>query len=106
MKFRCYIFGKDDDWEAICTDLDIAVQGNSYEITKSLLDDAIGGFLHEVAKLPAKDQKEFLNRRAPLLVRINLRIKFYFSRVHTRSQEVSAKVQEYFFTSSPPSFVK
>ena len=32
LKFRCYIYGKDWDWEAICTDLDISVQGDSLKM--------------------------------------------------------------------------
>ena len=44
-KFRCYIYGNDSDWEAICTDLDISVQGDSFEDAKFLLNGAITSFL-------------------------------------------------------------
>ena len=100
MKFKCYIYGKDSDWEAICTDLDIAVQGNSCDEAKSLLDEAIGGFLHEVEKLPVNDQKEFLTRRAPILLRISLYLQYSLFRLRKHSQNVSANVQQYSISSS------
>ena len=43
-KFRCYVHGKGSEWEAICTDLDISVQGDSFEDAKSLLNEALVGF--------------------------------------------------------------
>ena len=93
MKFRCYIWGKDSDWQALCTDLDIAVQGSSYDVTKTLLSEAIDGFLHEVEKLLANDQNEFLNRRAPLYLRIILRTKYYLFLIRKHFREVSSKVK-------------
>ena len=69
-KFRCYIRGRDSDWEAICTDLDIAVQGNSLENAKSLLEDAVNGFLTELEDWPLDDQRRLLNRRSPFWLRV------------------------------------
>ncbi len=45
-KFRCYVHGKGSEWEAICTDLDISVEGDS-----------------------EADQKRFLKRKSPLWLR-------------------------------------
>ena len=100
MKFKCFVWGSGTDWEAICTDLDIAVQGSSFEITKNLLDEAIDGFLHEVMKLPQNEQKIFLKRRAPLLLRIRLHLKFQLLRIRTRSLKISSKFQKYSFLTS------
>ena len=77
MKFRFYLWGKNSDWEAICTDLDIAVQGYSSEGTKLLLHEAVSGILNEVETLPLTEQMKFLNRRAPLCLRAYLQAKFY-----------------------------
>ena len=100
MKFKCYVWGSGSDWVAICTDLDIAVQGNSFNITKKLLNEAIDGFLHEVMKLPENERKIFLKRRAPLFVRIKLHLKFHLFRIRTYFLEVSSKFQMYSFSTS------
>lgn len=76
-KFRCYVHGKGSEWEAICTDLNISVQDDSFEEAKELLNGAITIFLEEVAGDSEADQKRFLNRKAPL----PLRAKFYWSAV-------------------------
>ena len=91
-KFRCYVHGKGSEWEAICTDLNISVQDDSFEKAKELLNGAITIFLEEVAGDSEADQKRFLNRKAPL----PLRAKFYWSAVlHKflthRSQQKKAK---------------
>lgn len=59
MKFRCYIWGCNSDWEANCTDLDIAVQGSSLEITKNLLIETVTRYIHEVEKLQPSETKIF-----------------------------------------------
>ena len=98
LKFRCYVWGRDSDWEAICTDLDIAVQGRTLEVTKDLLDEAISGYLDEVEKLPVNEQYEFLNRRAPLVLRIRLRVNYYFFQILKQFREIPpSKFQSHFF---------
>jgi predicted RNase H-like HicB family nuclease len=62
---RCYAEGRDGDWEAICLDLDIAVQGRSFEEVFSSLQEAISLYLESVADLPADEQEALLHRPAP-----------------------------------------
>ena len=100
MKFKCYVWGSGSDWEAICTDLDIAVQGSSFNITKNLLDEAIDGFLHEVMKLPQNEQKIFLKRRAPLLLRIKLYLNYHLFKFRTHFLTISSNFQKYSFSTS------
>ncbi len=38
---RCYAEGRDDSWEAICLDPDIAVQGESFAEVVDSLNEAI-----------------------------------------------------------------
>ncbi len=68
-RFHCYAEGHNGDWEAICLDLDIAVQGGSFaEVYQSLME-AVGLYLEEVAELPEADRRRLLYRKAPLAVR-------------------------------------
>lgn len=70
--FRCYIYGKDSDWEAICTDLDISVQGGSSEEAQLLLKEAVAGFLEVLEEESADDRRRLLNRKSPIWLRVSL----------------------------------
>ena len=67
---RCYAEGRDGDWEAICLDLDIAVQGSSFEEVFSSLQEAISLYLETVTELPPQEQRSLLHRPAPFPVRL------------------------------------
>ena len=67
---HCYAEGRDGDWEAICLDLDIAVQAPSFEEVFRSLQQAIALYLETVADLPANQQSSLLHRPAPLAVRL------------------------------------
>lgn len=69
---RCYVEGRGDQWEAVCLDLDIAVQGHSLQEVYDRMQEAIEGYVAHVLTLPTEDQKRLLNRPAPL----SLRLKF------------------------------
>lgn len=51
--------------KAICLDLDIAVQGSSFEEVFASLRDAIALYLETVADLPPEERHSLLHRRAP-----------------------------------------
>ena len=61
---------RDGDWEAICLDLDIAVQGRSFEEVLRSLQEAISLYLETVADLPADQQPALLHRPVPFTLRL------------------------------------
>lgn len=67
---HCYAEGRDGDWEAICLDLDIAVQGGSFEEVFRSLQQAISLYLETVTDLPPQEQRALLHRPAPFPVRL------------------------------------
>lgn len=67
---HCYASGRDSDWEGICLDLDIAVQGDSFEDVLQSLHDAVSLCLETVGTLPEEQQAHLLHRPAPLGVRL------------------------------------
>lgn len=71
-KFNCYAWGRPGDWEAICVDLDLAVQGESLEEVIRELRDAFDTYLEYISELPEKERAGFLNRKAPLGLRLRL----------------------------------
>ncbi len=66
--FRCFAQGTDGDWEAICVDLDIAVQGDSFENVKLLLDCAISTYIEDAMCESPEVRSRLLSRKAPWTV--------------------------------------
>jgi predicted RNase H-like HicB family nuclease len=66
---RCYAEGRDGEWEAICLDLDIAIQGSSFEEVFRSLQEAISLYLESVTGLPPAERRDLLDRPAPFSVR-------------------------------------
>ena len=69
LRCRCYAYGRGAEWQAICTDFDIALHGSSLEEAKRSLGVGIGLFLESVADLPAGDRRCLLRRKSPWRVR-------------------------------------
>ena len=65
-KILCYAEGGNGEWEALCLNFDLAVQGASLEDVRHDLEEAIRLYLDYVSNLPAEERAQFLNRRAPL----------------------------------------
>ncbi len=66
--FICFASGRDADWEAICLDLDIAVQGRSFEDVQASLSQAIMTYLASLDGESPAVRDALLKRRAPLRV--------------------------------------
>ena len=63
---RCYVIDHGDQWEAVCVDLDISVQGDSFDDAVGSLREGIEVFLESVMALPdAADRRRLLSRRLP-----------------------------------------
>ena len=75
-RLQCYAKGTDGDWEAICVDLDIAVDGHSMEDVRTRLYEAVK--LHVESAFAEGDEAAYrlLNRRAPMWVRFKLGASF------------------------------
>ena len=69
---QCYAYRRGQRWHAICTDLDIAVDGESLPAAVESLKNCIDLYLEDVAELPAEERGRFLTRRAPWRVRASL----------------------------------
>ena len=70
---RCMAESQDGAWWAICIDLDIGVQGQSFADVKEGLNRAIEMYLERAAELPEAEQDVLLSRRSPW----HVRAKFY-----------------------------
>lgn len=72
----CFAHGVGDEWEAICLDFDIAVQGTSFEEVRQLLSIAIESYVALAAAEGPETRNRLLARRAPWHVRLKALVNF------------------------------
>jgi predicted RNase H-like HicB family nuclease len=70
---RCYAENEGRGWEAICLDVDVAVQAATFDEAVRELREALAVYFETVRDLSEQDRERLLNRRAPL----SLRAKFF-----------------------------
>jgi hypothetical protein len=58
-----------DRWEALCLDLDLAVEGGSLEEVRLTLNSSIATYVEDALKEEPSTRDALLHRRAPLWVR-------------------------------------
>jgi len=73
---QCFAHGQNGRWEAICVDLDIAVEGSSLEDVRSRLTAAIDSYVEDASREDVRTAARLLNRRAPFLVRLRLALDY------------------------------
>ncbi len=66
---HCYAEGMEGQWEAVCLDFDLAVQGKTFEEIYQSLNQSIGMYVEYIKSLPNKERAAFLNRSAPFSLR-------------------------------------
>lgn len=64
----CYAHGRPGDWEGVCIDFDIAVQGRSFAEVQHLLECAVHEYVAAAMEEAPDVCAKLLNRRAPLSV--------------------------------------
>jgi predicted RNase H-like HicB family nuclease len=69
-RLLCFAQGTEGDWEAACPDLDIAVQGRSYEEVYNLLNTAIQDYVEAALQEDRATRERLLKRKAPFVVRL------------------------------------
>ena len=81
----CYASGRAGAWEAICIDLDIAVQGKSFEEVSALLQEAIVLYLETVSDLPESERAAFLSRPVPFWTRLGFALEAFWSALRAKT---------------------
>ena len=71
-RVHCFAKGVPGDWEGICIDFDIAVQGKSFDEVRTLLDEAVHSYVIDACAEEPSTARRLLNRKAPLSVRLGL----------------------------------
>lgn len=97
--FRCYAYGNGQNWQAICTDLDIAVDGASLEDVRESLTGCIDLYLEGLDGLPVDERQRFLARKAPWHLRTKLAILTW---LHRHLQSHAGPIQKFTLQSHLP----
>ncbi len=83
----CFARGRDGAWEAICTDLDIAVTGSSLDEVTRLLQRAVDSYVEDAMRESPDTQKKLLSRRAPFWVEASLALRLALSAFRRRHEQ-------------------
>jgi hypothetical protein len=71
-KLYCYAEARNGGWEAQCLDLDIAVQGASFEEVYRSLKEAVSLYIGCLDDLPDRERARLLARRPLIWVHLRL----------------------------------
>lgn len=86
---RCYVHGRDHDWQAICVDLDLAVQASSKRAAQKALEEAIISYIEDARAEAPEVARQLLARRAPWHVRAKLHLASVLYRLRTRGEKTA-----------------
>lgn len=91
----CFARGHDGHWEAICLDLNIAAQGESFQEVKNLLSKSIETYVEDVMnENDTATRQRLLSRQAPLLTRLYWTVGFALANVAGRHAHRAGKRDE------------
>ena len=84
----CIASGRGDQWEAFCLDLDLAVQGRSFEEVHRFLAKAIHMYVERAMEEPEPTRSQLLNRKAPFLVRLSWGLRLFRSVISDKTDPI------------------
>ncbi|MDO1560394.1 hypothetical protein Q0812_13245 [Brevundimonas sp. 2R-24] len=84
----CFAHGSNrTGWEAVCVDLDIAVEARTFEAAKAALESAICSYVEDALQEAPADRARLLRRRAPWFVRLGCWAKLAWHAVTNRRRD-------------------
>lgn len=99
--FRCIIRGKQDQWEGICLDLDIAVYGASLKEVQETLANSVQTYVEDAMKETPAQREKLLSRRVPWLVRLRLSVALGLHMLKSGRNERNGNMQSGFDIACP-----
>ncbi len=77
--YFCVAEGCDEHgWQAICLNVDIAVEGRTLADAKMRLNAAVSDYIDAAMKLPAADRRRLLNRSVPFSLKLAYAFKLFW----------------------------
>ncbi len=88
----CIARGHAGQWEALCLDFDLAVQGVSLPEVKDRLEEAIGDYVTAASAEAEPARSQLLGRRAPFFVRLAWGLRFFRGTIFGRNRSSDSTV--------------
>lgn len=95
-KLLCYARGRPGEWEAICVDFDIAVQGRSFEEVSRLLEESVADYIISAGKEQSEAAQRLLSRRVPLRVHLGYLLAFIWHAIRGRRRQDDDRLEHSF----------
>jgi hypothetical protein len=76
---ECIAHGSGSKWQAICLDLDIAVQAQSLHDVTRILQECVASYVHDALEQDEPTRSQMLNRSAPLSVRATWAVRMFMA---------------------------
>jgi hypothetical protein len=80
---RCYAKQTEGQWVAVCIDLSLAAQDDTYDGARAKLKEQVDDYLDEVVNLHLEHARDLLHRPAPIEQRLEyqwIRLKGFLNR--------------------------
>jgi hypothetical protein len=99
-KLTCFAKGRPGEWEAICLDYDIAVQGRTFEEVEELLALSIDDYVESARQEPPRVRDKLLRRAVPRLVWLRYVLGFLWHNLASRRRRDDVDRLEHSFQMS------
>jgi hypothetical protein len=76
---ECIAHGSGNEWQAICLDLDIAVQAQSLHDVTRILQESVASYIHDAMEQDEPLRSEMLNRSVPFSVRAAWALRLFWA---------------------------
>lgn len=77
----------ENGWQAICLNLDIAVEGRTLADTQARLDAAVASYIEEAMKLPEADRRRLLSRQVPFSLKLEYAFKLFWHSLRSKRRD-------------------
>jgi hypothetical protein len=81
---ECIAHGSGNEWQAICLDLDIAVQAHSLHDVTRILQEAVSTYIQDAMEQDEPTRTQMLNRSVPFLVRATWAVRLFMAMMFRR----------------------
>ena len=91
---ECIAHGSGNEWQAICLDLDIAVQAQSLHDVTRILQEAVSTYIQDAMEQDEPTRTQLLNRSAPFSVRAAWAVRLFWATLCRRRFDRSEDKRE------------
>ncbi|HEV7341261.1 MAG TPA: hypothetical protein VGN68_06470 [Sphingopyxis sp.] len=87
--FLCFAEGDEKGWEALCVDLDISIQGKSFDEVQECLEQAVASYVEDAMAEDEDTRRKLLGRVAPWHVTAGFALRLIWANLKHRRAQIS-----------------